>query len=94
MAAEDGVLLAKALRDMPSIPAALDAYERLRRGRVEKIVAYGARGSSAKAPGRFGRIVRDLFMRLVFRLFVSEKSMAWLYDHRVGWERQLPAGGR
>lgn len=39
MAAEDGVILAKALRDLPSIPEALDAYEQLRRGRVEKIVA-------------------------------------------------------
>ena len=89
MAAEDGVLLAKALRDTSSIPAALEAYERLRRERVEKIVAFGARGSSAKAPGRFGRIVRDWFMRLVFRYFVSEKSMAWLYDHRVEWDRPL-----
>jgi 2-polyprenyl-6-methoxyphenol hydroxylase-like FAD-dependent oxidoreductase len=91
MAAEDGVLLAKALRDLPSIPAALDAYERLRRGRVEKIVAYGARGSSAKVPGRFGRIIRDQFLRLVFRFFVSERSMAWLHDHRVEWDRRVPA---
>jgi 2-polyprenyl-6-methoxyphenol hydroxylase-like FAD-dependent oxidoreductase len=92
MAAEDGVLLAKALRDMPSIPAALDAYEGLRRGRVEKIVAFGARGSSAKVPGRFGRIVRDFFLRLVFRFFVSERWMAWQYDHRVEWDRRVPAG--
>ncbi|MDQ3691940.1 MAG: FAD-dependent monooxygenase, partial [Chloroflexota bacterium] len=46
MAAEDGVILAKALRDLPSIPDALAAYERLRRKRVEKIVAYGARTGS------------------------------------------------
>jgi 2-polyprenyl-6-methoxyphenol hydroxylase-like FAD-dependent oxidoreductase len=92
MAAEDGVMLAKALRDLPSIPEALDAYEQVRRGRVEKIVAFGARGSSAKVPGPFGRVMRDLFLRLVFRFFVTERSMAWLYDHRVEWERKLPAG--
>jgi len=91
MAAEDGVLLAKTLRDLASIPSALDAFERLRRGRVEKIVAFGARGSSAKAPGRFGRIIRDQFLRLVFRFFVSERSMAWLHDHRVEWDRRVPA---
>ena len=92
MAAEDGVILAKALRDLPSIPEALDAYEQLRRGRVEKIVAWGARGSSAKVPGAFGRVTRDLLLRLVLRLFVTERSMAWQFDHRVEWARRLPAG--
>ncbi len=92
MAAEDGVILAKALRDLPSIRDALVAYEQQRRGRVEKIVAFGARGSSAKVPGRFGRIMRDLFLRLVFRLFMSERSMAWLYDHRVEWDRRAAGG--
>ena len=91
MAAEDGVMLAKALRDLPSIPEALDAYERERRGRVERIVAFGARGSSAKVPGSFGRVMRDVLLRLVFRFFVTERSMAWLYDHRVEWDRELPA---
>jgi len=92
MAAEDGVILAKTLRDLPSIPQALEAYEQLRRGRVEKVVAFGARGSSAKVPGRIGRVIRDVLLRLVFRFFVSERSMAWLYDHRVEWDRRVPAG--
>jgi 2-polyprenyl-6-methoxyphenol hydroxylase-like FAD-dependent oxidoreductase len=92
MAAEDGVMLAKALRDLPSIPEALNSYEEMRRGRVEKIVAFGARGSSAKVPGRVGRVIRDLFLRLVFRFFVTDRSMAWQYDHRVEWDRELPAG--
>ena len=51
MAAEDAVVLAKSLRDMPDIPRALDAYERQRRQRVERIVAQGARTSSAKTAG-------------------------------------------
>jgi 2-polyprenyl-6-methoxyphenol hydroxylase-like FAD-dependent oxidoreductase len=93
MAIEDGVILAKALRDMPSIPEALVAYEQARRKRVERIVAFGARSSSAKIPGRFGSVVRDLAMRLVFRAFVTDKSMAWLYDQRVEWDRQLGEAG-
>lgn len=91
MAAEDGVILAKALRDLPSIPEALAAYEQQRRRRVEKIVAFGARGSSAKVPGPFGRVMRDQLLRLVFRFFVSERSMAWQFDHRVEWARRIPA---
>jgi 2-polyprenyl-6-methoxyphenol hydroxylase-like FAD-dependent oxidoreductase len=93
MAAEDGVVLAKALRDLPSIPEALAAYEDQRRKRVERIVAFGARGSSAKVPGTFGRVIRDLLLRFVFRFFASERSMAWQFDHRVDWDRRLPAAG-
>jgi 2-polyprenyl-6-methoxyphenol hydroxylase-like FAD-dependent oxidoreductase len=89
MAAEDGVILAKALRDLPSIPEALAAYETERRPRVEKIVAFGARGSSAKVPGGVGRVLRDAFLRLVFRFLVTERSMAWQFGHRVEWDRRL-----
>jgi len=46
---------------------ALAAYEAARRPRVEKIVAYGARSSSVKVPGSFGRVMRDLMLQLVFR---------------------------
>jgi 2-polyprenyl-6-methoxyphenol hydroxylase-like FAD-dependent oxidoreductase len=91
MAAEDGVILAKALRDLPSIPEALVAYDRLRRERVEKIVAWGARGSSAKVPGTVGRVIRDLFLRLLVRFLVTERSMAWQFDHRVEWDSPVPA---
>ena len=98
MAAEDGVILAKALRDVPTVPEALAAYEQARRARVEKIVAYGARMTNAKMPGAIGRVIRDAMLRVVFRVFVSERSMAWQFDHRVEWDRQLagavPAIGR
>jgi 2-polyprenyl-6-methoxyphenol hydroxylase-like FAD-dependent oxidoreductase len=46
MALEDGVVLAQCLRDLPEIPEAFAAYERLRRARVERIVAAGAGQSS------------------------------------------------
>jgi 2-polyprenyl-6-methoxyphenol hydroxylase-like FAD-dependent oxidoreductase len=87
MAAEDGVVLAKALRDLPTIPDALAAYEAERRDRVERIVAYGARMTSAKVPGRLGRVIRDAMLRLAFRFFVTDRSMAWQFDHRVEWDR-------
>lgn len=89
MAAEDGVILAKALRDLPSIPAALAAYEDARRKRVERIVVYGARGSSAKVPGRVGRVLRDSMLRLVLRAFANDRAMAWIFDHRVQWDSPL-----
>jgi 2-polyprenyl-6-methoxyphenol hydroxylase-like FAD-dependent oxidoreductase len=92
MAMEDGIVLAQALRDSPGIGAALASYEGLRRRRVERIVAMGARGSNYKSPGRIGRMVRDAMLRAVFRFAMTEKSLGWLYDYRVAWNTPIPAG--
>ena len=86
MAAEDAVVLAKCLRDLPDIPQALAAYEGLRRKRVERIVAQGARTSSAKTPGPVGRALRDLALPLVFKLLVTDRSMAWIHQHHIDWD--------
>ena len=86
MAAEDGVVLAQCLRDLPSIPEALAAYEGRRRARVERIVAQGARTGSAKTPGPVGRVLRDLALPLVFRFLVTDRSTAWIYDHHIDWD--------
>jgi 2-polyprenyl-6-methoxyphenol hydroxylase-like FAD-dependent oxidoreductase len=89
MAMEDAVVLAKCLRDVSSVPDAFGAVERLRRDRVERIVAQGARSSSAKIPGPAGRLARDLMLRLVFRLFVNDRSLAWMYDYRTDWQAPI-----
>jgi FAD-dependent urate hydroxylase len=86
MAAEDAVVLAKSLRDLPDIPRAFAAYERLRRRRVERIVAQGARSGRAKTQGPVGRVVRDLMLPLVFRFLVTGRSQAWIYDHHIDWD--------
>jgi 2-polyprenyl-6-methoxyphenol hydroxylase-like FAD-dependent oxidoreductase len=85
MAMEDAVVLAKALRDEPDAARAYATYEALRRDRVERIVAQGARSSSSKTPGPMGRLVRDTMLKLVFRYVVTERSLAWMYDYRVDW---------
>ena len=86
MAIEDAVVLARCLRDASVIPSAFAAFERLRRRRVERIVTQGARSSSSKAAGPIARIIRDHALPLVFRYVVTEKSMAWLYDHHIDFE--------
>jgi FAD-dependent urate hydroxylase len=86
MAAEDAVLLAKSLRDLPDLPRALAAYERLRRRRVERIVAQGVRSSCSKTPGPVGRFLRDLLLPVVFKLLVTDRSLSWMYDHHIDWD--------
>ena len=92
MALEDAVELARCLRDVPGgLGEAFAAYEGLRRDRVERIVAAGARSSSSKMPGRVGRAFRDVMLRLVFRYVVTDRSVAWMSDHRVSLELPVAA---
>ncbi len=91
MAAEDAVVLAMSLRDLPDVPRALDAYERLRRRRVERIVAQGARSSSAKTAGPVGRALQAVMLPLVFRYLVTEKSQAWIHQHHIEWGSTIAA---
>ena len=83
MAMEDALVLARCLREAAAVPDAFVAYERERRERVERIVAQGARSGGSKIPGRFGRVARDVMLRLLLRYVVTDKSLAWMYDYRV-----------
>ncbi len=102
MALEDAVVLADALATAPDVAAGLAAYERRRRARVERIVKAGARSSSSKIPGRVGRVFQEAVLRLVFRVFVTDRSVAWMTDYRVSREvsglttrpGRLPRSGR
>ncbi|MCC2308858.1 FAD-dependent monooxygenase [Cellulomonas chengniuliangii] len=89
LALEDSVVLAQALRDAPDVPTALAAYERVRRPRVERVVAAGARSGKTKVAGPIGRRLQDLLMPLVFRLLVTDRSTAWMYDHRIPWDDRV-----
>jgi 2-polyprenyl-6-methoxyphenol hydroxylase-like FAD-dependent oxidoreductase len=92
MALEDAVVLGLYLGNADqtgrTTEAAFGAFEAARRSRVERIVAHGARSSSSKTPGVVGSAVRDVMLRLVFRYAVTEKSLSWMYDYRVG-DRQV-----
>jgi FAD-dependent urate hydroxylase len=93
MAIEDAVVLAKCLRDLPDIRHALAAYERLRRERVERVVAQGARSSSGKAAGRIARVLRDLMLPMILKRVASsgESSLAWMYGYHVDWDEKVAA---
>ena len=83
MALEDAVVLATALRDARTPAEAFASFESARRSRVERVVAAGARSSSAKVPGRVGRLAQEAVLRLVFRYAVTDRSQAWITGHRV-----------
>lgn len=85
LAIEDALVLAKCLRDAPGPAAAFAAFERLRRPRVERVVAFGARSASHKAPGPVGRVVRDLVLPWFLKGF-ARQPQEWLFGYHLDWE--------
>jgi 2-polyprenyl-6-methoxyphenol hydroxylase-like FAD-dependent oxidoreductase len=83
MAIEDAVTLSRCLRESPSPAEAFAAYERERRERVEKVVAFGKRNGTGKAAGPVGARIRDAMMPYILRKFATPESQSWLLDHRV-----------
>ncbi|MCU1663721.1 MAG: monooxygenase FAD-binding protein [Pseudonocardia sp.] len=92
MAVEDAVELARCLRDLPEPAAAFTAYDRLRRARVEKVVAAGARTSNSKAAGPVGRVLRDAFLPLVLSR-AGRQAQSWLHEYHIDWDAPVGAGG-
>lgn len=78
MAVEDAVTLARCLRDVPDRAAALGAFERLRRARVEGVVRAGASGDNpVPAPPGPRRGGPD----------------GSLYNHHIDWDAKVIADG-
>ena len=82
MALEDAVVLARSLARHGT--DGLAAYESARRERVEAVVRAGARSSSAKIPGRVGRVVLETMLSGLFRSGVAARSTASTTAHRLG----------
>ncbi|MFJ4649652.1 FAD-dependent monooxygenase [Nocardia sp. NPDC088792] len=76
MALEDSVILAQCLRDLPTLSEAFYMYERIRRPRVERLVAFsGAHTSSLDQ-------AKDK---------ASPEKRAWLYEHHIEWNSLITA---
>lgn len=78
LAIEDGIVLAKCLRDDRD-PFA--QFEKLRRQRVERVVEYSRRISNSKAAGPIQRVFRDLMMPIFLKRAASDLS--WMYRHHL-----------
>jgi 2-polyprenyl-6-methoxyphenol hydroxylase-like FAD-dependent oxidoreductase len=89
-ALEDALLLARCVRDLPGVEQAFAAFESLRRGRVEKIVAVARRNGQQKAiTNPVGAFIRDLTLPLFIKLGGSPD---WLYGYRMEWESPVSIG--
>jgi FAD-dependent urate hydroxylase len=94
LAVEDAVTLARCLRDVPDVSQTLAVYERLRRERVERIVAWGSKMNNTKKTGPVGRVLRDLTLPLILKMVggsASQNRMAWMFHHHIDWEEPVTA---
>jgi FAD-dependent urate hydroxylase len=90
LAMEDALVLAKCLRDLPDTEQALAAYERLRRERAEKVVAYSHRIGRSKTIGNpVGVWIRDLVLPFALKRFANPTAHAWIYTYHVDWEDKV-----
>ncbi|HUS14506.1 MAG TPA: NAD(P)/FAD-dependent oxidoreductase [Chloroflexia bacterium] len=87
---EDAVVLAQCLRDIPGRDAAFAAYERLRKPRVEKLVAGARRTGNSKAISHpVGIFLRDLLMPVFVRLFSRSAQLEWIHSYHVDWNARV-----
>lgn len=91
LAMESAIQLARCLRDLPDLPSAFATYEGVRRTRVEKIAARGARVSHAKAPGPVAQRMMRVMIPLMLKAMNVEKTMDEEQRYTIDWD--APADG-
>ena len=94
LAVESAVQLARCLRDLPALPDAFAAYEALRRGRVEKIIAQAEKTNNEKAAGPLARAMTRLLAPVALRTFLTpEKMFGPVHRYAIDWDAAVTAGG-
>jgi 2-polyprenyl-6-methoxyphenol hydroxylase-like FAD-dependent oxidoreductase len=89
LAMESAIQLARCLRDLPDVPSAFAGYQRLRRVRVEKIAARGARISHAKASGQIAQRMMRLLIPLMVKTMNLEKTLASEQRYTIDWDASV-----
>ncbi|MFD7246549.1 FAD-dependent oxidoreductase [Streptomyces massasporeus] len=94
VAMEDAVVLAKCLRDAPTVDRAFVTYEAVRRKRVEDIVAqgkYNNEGNMRRGPA--GRFLRNYFIARAFKN-AGGSDPTWMSSHHIDWHAPADGDGR
>ncbi|RDI62946.1 FAD-dependent oxidoreductase [Nocardia pseudobrasiliensis] len=86
LAVESGIQLARCLRDFDDPATAFAVYEQIRRPRVEKIAARGARTNHAKAPGPLMRRIMPVMMPIVFRSAKVAETLRREIAYSIEWD--------
>jgi 2-polyprenyl-6-methoxyphenol hydroxylase-like FAD-dependent oxidoreductase len=85
MAIEDGVVLAKCLRDLPNLASAFATYEGMRRTRVEQVLTTALEADPGLTRWRraIHRVLHDF--KIVREETRGRHPHSWIYDYRLDW---------
>lgn len=86
LAIEDGVELARCLRDRPEPRDAFAAYQELREVRVKKVYDQARKINSSKAAGPAGRVLRDLLLPVFAKKMAKPETVGWLHGHHIEFD--------
>ena len=87
----DAVGLAGCLRNVPDREADFAAFERPRKGRVEKLVEEARRNRDRKAPNNaLTRGLRDLVLPFFLEMGIENARKA--YSYTVDWDEKVAQG--
>jgi 2-polyprenyl-6-methoxyphenol hydroxylase-like FAD-dependent oxidoreductase len=90
LAVEDAIVLAKCLRDIPSLEQAFTTYEQLRRARVERMVRHGRNAGQGKVLTHPIQVwFRDQLAPPFLKLFANSATLDWIYSYQVNWDEQV-----
>jgi 2-polyprenyl-6-methoxyphenol hydroxylase-like FAD-dependent oxidoreductase len=88
LALEDAIELGRCLRDVARVEPAFAAFERIRRGRVEKLVREARRTGNRKAASNpVTRAIRDLVLPVFLKSGV--KGLRQVYAHQIEWRDKV-----
>jgi 2-polyprenyl-6-methoxyphenol hydroxylase-like FAD-dependent oxidoreductase len=84
---ESAIELARCLRDLPDLPSAFAAYEKLRRERVESIAANAVKTNQQKSGGPIARTLIRMLAPVAMKTFLTpEKMFGPVHRHQIDWK--------
>ncbi|AHH16104.1 FAD-binding monooxygenase [Nocardia nova SH22a] len=86
LAIESAIQIARCLRDFDDPATAFAAYERIRRPRVEKITARGAKINQSKTVGPVMRRLMPVMMPLATKAFKIDEVLAREQGYTIDWD--------
>ena len=90
MASEDGLMLAKCLRDVPDIEKAFEKFQQLRKKRVEKIVKIGRQaGEGYLVTNPVKKWFRNIMITLMIKSPFFGKIKNFLFGYDVKWDEKI-----
>ena len=88
MAIEDGVVLAKCLRDIQDTQKAFEAFEKLRKMRTEKVVKMAQRyGDAFTTTNPIKKWFRNRMIPMMIKR--GNEPFDWIYSYKVDWDEKI-----